>query len=354
MSHTDGIVDNSLNLWINTHQAQLNAQPVAFVPLATNDIDTNNIAVIEDDGTCLIPVGASNSLDHIAIVEKFYQTHNDLYDFLLIFSAVPITNGSIFKLVHNVTTGTTVDIEDNRGVLARHLVLGAPFDAATGPIRNLKAITQYADLTTLPANPNTLIPLNNDTPLSLIAQEIGHYWGMAAPFATCRRGGVARDRGGGGPARFAARPGRGRCRRPDPPRHQARQYPARRGGARAARGPGPGPVDRDRPHAFHRAGHGAGFAGLPLARTGAGRPRAQHPGGSLFGRRRRPRDAHGPASVRRQEFHRDAVDARRGAGPPAPGLGVARPAHADLRTDGESPGGPARDAGAGAHASRGS
>jgi hypothetical protein len=114
MSHTDGIVDNSLNLWINTHQAQLGAQAAGFVPLATSDVDMSNIAVIEDDGTCLIPAGANNSLDHIAIVEKFYQTHADLYDFLLIFSAVPVTNGSVFKLVHNVTMGTTVDLEDNR------------------------------------------------------------------------------------------------------------------------------------------------------------------------------------------------------------------------------------------------
>lgn len=182
MSHTDGIVDNSLNLWINTHQAQLNAQPAGFVPLATSDVDISNIAVIEDDGTCLIPAGASNSLDHIAVVEKFYQIHDDLYDFLLIFSGVPVTNGSVFKLVHNVTTGTTVDVEDNRGVLASHPVAGLPFDAATGTIRNLKCITQYVDLTNLPVDPNTLIAGNNDTPLSLIAQEIGHYWGMAAPF----------------------------------------------------------------------------------------------------------------------------------------------------------------------------
>ena len=79
MSHTDGTVDNSLILWINTHQAQLNAQPVGFVPLPTSDADMSNIAVIEDDGTCLIPSGASNSLDHIAIVEKFYQSHGDLF-----------------------------------------------------------------------------------------------------------------------------------------------------------------------------------------------------------------------------------------------------------------------------------
>jgi hypothetical protein len=188
MSHTDGAIDNSLSTWINTHQAQLNAQPAGFVPLATADADMSNVAVIEDDGTCLFAAGASTSLDHIAIVEKFYQTHADLYDFLLIFSAAPVTNGSIFKLVHNVTTGTTVDLEDNRDVLASHPVAGTPFDAATGAVRNLKAITQYVDLTNLPLDPNQLIAGNNDTPLSLIAQEIGHYWGMAAPFATVAGG----------------------------------------------------------------------------------------------------------------------------------------------------------------------
>ncbi len=126
MSHTDGIVDNSLTTWINVHQAQLTAQPPGFVPLATNDQDIDQVAVVEDDGTLLIPAGANNSLDHIAIVEKFYLSHDELYDFVLLFSAVPVTNGSIFKLVHNVTTGTTVDLEDNRDVLASHAVAGAP------------------------------------------------------------------------------------------------------------------------------------------------------------------------------------------------------------------------------------
>jgi len=188
MSHTDGVVDNSLALWINTHQANIAAQPAAFVPLATSDADMSNVAVIEDDGTCFYTSGVNTLIDHIAVIEKFYQTHGDLYDFLLIFSAVPVANGSIFKLVHNVTTGTTVDLEDNRDVLANHPVAGAVYDAATGPIRNLKCITQYVDLTTLPVGPNTIIPGNNDTPLSLIAQEIGHFWGMAAPFANVAGG----------------------------------------------------------------------------------------------------------------------------------------------------------------------
>lgn len=117
MSHTDGIIDNSLTAWLNTHTARLAAQPPGFTPLATSDVDMSNVAVVEDDGTLFYPSGASTVIDRIAIIEKFYQTHGDLYDFLCIFSAVPIANGSVFKLVHNVTTGITTDLEDNRDVL---------------------------------------------------------------------------------------------------------------------------------------------------------------------------------------------------------------------------------------------
>lgn len=190
MGHTDGIIDNALNSWLNVHNARLAAQPAGFVPLATNDFDLSNVAVIEDDGTLLYASGASTLMDQIAVVEKFYQTHNDIYDFLCLFSAVALGDGSIFKLAHSLTTGITTDAEDNRDVL-NDGGGAASFHVATGVIRNLKAATKYVDLTTLPVNPAQLIPGNNDTTLSLIAQEIGHYWGMASPFETVPGGAIS-------------------------------------------------------------------------------------------------------------------------------------------------------------------
>lgn len=183
MGHTDGIADNSLNGWINTHTNQITNRGTGFAPLATNDQDNGNVAIIEDDGTLYYTDGAGTlQLDWIAVIEKFYATHNDIYDFVGFFSAVLIGSGSSFKLVHNTTTGLQIDIEDNRDTLANHATLAGAFHSPTGEIHNLKCMTRYNDLTRLPVNPNQLLAGNNDNTLSLIAQEIGHYWGMASQF----------------------------------------------------------------------------------------------------------------------------------------------------------------------------
>ena len=183
MAHTDGVPDNSLNADIALHQAQIAARGIGFVPLATADVDNGNVAVIEDDGTLFFAgAGGALNLDFIAVIEKFYASHPDIYDFVAMFPAVATADGSFARLVHSTTTGIQMDVEDNRGQLAVHPVLAGTFHTATSPIANLKNYTHYQDLPSLPVNPNTIIPGNNDNPLSLIAQEVGHYWGIASQF----------------------------------------------------------------------------------------------------------------------------------------------------------------------------
>jgi hypothetical protein len=91
------------------HQA-IDPQAITVLP-TTQSYDHGNIAVIEDDGTILIPTGANVRIDAPALTRKFIAIHNDEYDDICVFAASNITNltlggGFAYELnVKNTITG---------------------------------------------------------------------------------------------------------------------------------------------------------------------------------------------------------------------------------------------------------
>ena len=128
------------------------------------DFDEGCIAVLIDDGDQIIDP-ADNSIAFTTAAQRFYETHGDDYDFLMFFPQFDHPNGSFHRGIANDITGIGRGIFDNRtsyGV------------AASG---RMQSLTNYVNFTTYPANPEDRLVGNNDSTLSLLAQEVGHRWG---------------------------------------------------------------------------------------------------------------------------------------------------------------------------------
>ncbi len=135
------------------------AQPL-FV--TTNDFDWNGvISVIQDDGSIVFTDPAGTRIDTVDTVKKFLATHQDVYDYVAVFPNFNHAEGSFHNHIKNNVQGINVPLQDN---------------SATYNAQFLKSLTLYRNFTLFPADPFARIPGNNDSTMSLLAQEVGHRW----------------------------------------------------------------------------------------------------------------------------------------------------------------------------------
>ncbi len=106
-------------------------------------------------------------LDTVTAAQRFYETHEDAYDYLVFYNALGVTAGSgvvAFEVtVRNQRTGFGDLIVD----------VGANY----GSPRRLQAILNMGPLSQYPTDPNEILPArfsSRDTPLSVLAHEAGH------------------------------------------------------------------------------------------------------------------------------------------------------------------------------------
>ena len=109
----------------------------------------------------------SDSVDIVTTAQKFYQTHEDAYDYLVIFNAegVPAASGAVAYEVtaRNQRTGYGDDIVDS----------GQDYGSA----QRLQAVLNMGPLSEYPLDPNAIVPgrtLSRDTPLTVLGHEAGH------------------------------------------------------------------------------------------------------------------------------------------------------------------------------------
>jgi hypothetical protein len=134
----------------------------------TQSYDRGDIAVIEDDGTLLYPVGSKYEADEVAIARAFYRTHGDDYDFLCIYvaSAVPfqVFGGRAFAYEENV-------VSDVAGI-----GLGLwDYSLDFGSGGRLRSLLMLNTLAAYPADPWQDFIVSNHT-LDVLAHEAGHRW----------------------------------------------------------------------------------------------------------------------------------------------------------------------------------
>lgn len=109
----------------------------------------------------------SDSVDVVTAAQHFYATHDDAYDYLVIFNAegVPAAPGAVAYevTVRNRRTGYGDNIVD----------IGQDF----GSRRRLQAVLNMGPLNQYPMDPNAVVParfLSRDTPMTVLGHEAGH------------------------------------------------------------------------------------------------------------------------------------------------------------------------------------
>ena len=109
----------------------------------------------------------SDAVDIVTAAQKFYQSHDDAYDYLVIFNAERIgaAPGAIAYEVtaRNQRTGYGDDIVD--------------FGQDFGSQQRLQAVLNMGPLSQYPLDPKAVVPgrfLSRDTPLTVIGHETGH------------------------------------------------------------------------------------------------------------------------------------------------------------------------------------
>lgn len=111
--------------------------------------------------------GRDNEIDVVAAAQKFYQSHEDAYDYLVFFNTLGISAGGTA-----VSYEMTVRTRD-RGTGDPPVDVGAQF----GSPRRLRAVLNLGPLSQFPDDPNEFVPgrlLSRDTPLTILAHEAGH------------------------------------------------------------------------------------------------------------------------------------------------------------------------------------
>lgn len=131
----------------------------------SNDHDYGNIASIVDGGNCVFQDQLGTRIDAVCVIKQFYVTHQDVYDYVGIFPEFNHAEGSYHNWVKTNTGGLNIPLLDN---------------SATFGTQNLKSFLLYRNYMIMPDNPfdriNNPAP-NNDSPMSLIAQEASHRFG---------------------------------------------------------------------------------------------------------------------------------------------------------------------------------
>ena len=106
-------------------------------------------------------------LDTVTAAQRFYETHEDAYDYLVFYNALGVTAGSgvvAFEVtVRNQRTGFGDTIVE----------AGAEY----GSPRRLQAVLNMGQLTQYPLDPNGILPqrfTSRDTPITVLSHEAGH------------------------------------------------------------------------------------------------------------------------------------------------------------------------------------
>jgi hypothetical protein len=107
---------------------------------------------------------SESDIDLVALARRFYQTHRDNFDQLVIFTNTKVVGGNTFAFESTVSNQI-------RGIGIDQVDTSADFGSAG----NLESVVVMDTLTKYPASPTTKFLGENNT-LSLLGQEAGHRW----------------------------------------------------------------------------------------------------------------------------------------------------------------------------------
>ncbi len=112
--------------------------------------------------------GNTLTLDVVTVAQQFYQTHEDAYDYLVIYNSMGIPA---------LTEGTVAYEETVRSAGSGYGTLPADDGREFGSPGRLQAVLNLGPLSQYPVDPNGLVPARApqaDTPLTILTHEAGH------------------------------------------------------------------------------------------------------------------------------------------------------------------------------------
>ncbi len=156
----------------NLAGGQLTAAQAA---LTAENYDVGDIAVLVDNRNSIISEDALGTrIDLVAAAQQYMETHSDNKDFLIFYPDFNHAEGSYHIHVKNDVQGIGVPIQDDSAIYGtqylKSLVLMRNFTGWPDVVVDANGVID-------PASELTRIPGNNDSPMSLLAQETGHRWG---------------------------------------------------------------------------------------------------------------------------------------------------------------------------------
>ncbi len=108
----------------------------------------------------------SDRVDMIAVARRFYQTHDDAYDYLMVYNNMGVT--ALDAVAYELPVRTT-----GQGYGDEPLDLGADY----GSLSRLQAVINLGPISQYPTNPDGHVLARGptkDTPVSIMAHEAGH------------------------------------------------------------------------------------------------------------------------------------------------------------------------------------
>jgi len=112
---------------------------------------------------------SSDAVDLIFAAQKFYQTHDDDYDYLVFYNAEGIAAGPGVVAFEMTTRSHGLGFGD----------VATEIGAEFGSPQRLKAVLNLGPVSQYPADPNGLVPARfpvGDTPLTILGHESGHLY----------------------------------------------------------------------------------------------------------------------------------------------------------------------------------
>lgn len=111
--------------------------------------------------------GSQTQVDTVRAAQRFYETHDDSYDYLVFYNAldIPARDGAV---------AFEVTVRNNRTGYGDFLIdIGSEY----GSKRRLQAVINMGPLSQYPVDPRARVPARGrtgDTPLSVLGHEVGH------------------------------------------------------------------------------------------------------------------------------------------------------------------------------------
>ena len=118
------------------------------------------------------------ALDNVAAGQQFYRSHDDAYDFLIVFNDFGLSSGpGTFAYESNVRN----DVLGIGDLLSPEPVFD--FGKEFGSPKRLVSFVNMGPLSNYPSDPTAVIPLiGENSTLSVLGQEAGHRWGAYVKF----------------------------------------------------------------------------------------------------------------------------------------------------------------------------